>query len=570
MASTTASATSPGGSPVASRARKACSIARIWAGFPPSASLRRAVGRFRSDSPMRVFTTAGQSTDTFTLEPVSASSWCKDSDRATTACLLAQYIASQGRVCSPAPDAVFTTWHSSPCSSITGTKARIPWITPQRFTPSTHSQSFSVFCHVTPPTPTPALLHRTWTAPIVSTVNLASASTSSDLETSVRFAVTAAPAAFSSRSVRFSASSSRSASTTFMPSAANRPAIARPMPLAAPVTTATFPFSSFTSTSSLLPHAHHRRHQAGRLPVRHRQRLPRERPVPNQLQYRLGDFCGSEHRHPGEDGFPALALLRRHRLQPTPGQLCVYEAGANAIHPDARLVLQEGERPCQAHHAVLGSGIDGFHLVGNEPRKGCAVDDHPSAAEAHGRYHCLDRADDRRQVDRYRLPPSLAGHLREARPARVDAGVVVEDVQPPERLHAESDHPLQVLPPRNIGVYRRRPSPGLLDEPHRLLSARFVDVGDDDRGPLQHRPQVCRAVHVVAVAAHRLGHMVIPHRRVVTAEPGRFPSPDTPLGALLHPPRPVHSHDDGDGQLVADRRLQFLHVEPECAVPTDG
>src|SRR5882672_2067447 len=38
--------------------------------------------------------------------------------------------------------------------------------------------------------------------------------------------------------------SSTSARTTFIPSRAKRSAIARPMPLAAPVTTATFPFSS--------------------------------------------------------------------------------------------------------------------------------------------------------------------------------------------------------------------------------------------------------------------------------------------------------------------------------------
>ena len=60
---------------------------------------------------------------------------------------------------SPARDAVLTTW-PSPCSSITGTKARMPWITPHRFTPSTQVQSGSDTVHMGPPTATPALL---WT-----------------------------------------------------------------------------------------------------------------------------------------------------------------------------------------------------------------------------------------------------------------------------------------------------------------------------------------------------------------------------------------------------------------------
>ena len=39
----------------------------------------------------------------------------------------------------PAIDAVFTMWPAACCIRI-GTNARIPWITPQRLTPSTHSQ----------------------------------------------------------------------------------------------------------------------------------------------------------------------------------------------------------------------------------------------------------------------------------------------------------------------------------------------------------------------------------------------------------------------------------------------
>lgn len=57
-------------------------------------------------------------------------------------------------------------------------------------------------------------------------------------------ASTSAPAASSSAPTAASGSGSMSATTTFMPSATQRWAMARPIPLAPPETTATFPFSS--------------------------------------------------------------------------------------------------------------------------------------------------------------------------------------------------------------------------------------------------------------------------------------------------------------------------------------
>src|SRR3990172_2359079 len=242
---------------------------------------------------MRVFTTAGQRTDTFTLEPVRDSSWYSVSESATTACLLAQYMPSQGRVCNPAPEAVFTTWHSSPCAIMMGTNTLTPWMTPHRLTPRTHSQSFTVCCQITPPTPTPALLQSTCTPPKVSTVNLASASMSSPRDTSVRFEATVAPFAFISLSVRSRACCSTSASTTFIPSDAKRSAIARPMPLAPPVTTATLPLSSFTPPSSsdsgflAAPsnRLHGRRYQPARLAILDLPPLPRARFFPGQLPH---------------------------------------------------------------------------------------------------------------------------------------------------------------------------------------------------------------------------------------------------------------------------------------------
>jgi hypothetical protein len=67
----------------------------------------------------------------------------------------------------PLPDDVLTTWPSSPPASMAGTKALMPWMTPHTLTPRAHAQSLTVWSHMRPsaPAPTPALLHRRWTAP---------------------------------------------------------------------------------------------------------------------------------------------------------------------------------------------------------------------------------------------------------------------------------------------------------------------------------------------------------------------------------------------------------------------
>ena len=125
----------------------------------------------------------------------------------------------------------------------------MPWITPQRLTPSVHAQSASVSVHIGPALPpTPALLQTTCAAPKCSTVRAASAATAAPSCTSVRTASTLARPAPGGRqaSTAPSGPSSTSASTTFIPSAAKRSARALPMPLAAPVTTATLPPRSFT------------------------------------------------------------------------------------------------------------------------------------------------------------------------------------------------------------------------------------------------------------------------------------------------------------------------------------
>ena len=99
-----------------------------------------------------------------TSEPVRRSSWNVVSLMATTANLLALYGPMNGAATSPASDAVFTMW-PSPWASSMGRNTRMPWMTPHRLTPSTHSQSAVVRSCISPPPPTPALLQTTWTAP---------------------------------------------------------------------------------------------------------------------------------------------------------------------------------------------------------------------------------------------------------------------------------------------------------------------------------------------------------------------------------------------------------------------
>ena len=121
----------------------------------------------------------------------------------------------------------------------------MPCTTPIRLTPSTHSQSASVFSQISPPLPTPALLKTKCGAPKRCRVAAASASTSAAFDTSSRNGSTAAPSAPISAAARSSASGWTSAMTMFMPSRAAMRAASRPKPEAAPVITAVRPSKCF-------------------------------------------------------------------------------------------------------------------------------------------------------------------------------------------------------------------------------------------------------------------------------------------------------------------------------------
>src|SRR5215471_1200700 len=129
----------------------------------------------------------------------------------------------------------------SPCAASSGRKARIPWMTPHRLTPSTHFHAESGPNHGSAWLATPALLQTTCTVPKRSTAAAARALTAASLLTSVGTASVLAPRPAIFSEAASSAGCSTSASTTSSPARANRSASAKPIPLAAPVTTATFP-----------------------------------------------------------------------------------------------------------------------------------------------------------------------------------------------------------------------------------------------------------------------------------------------------------------------------------------
>src|SRR5687767_4766024 len=139
------------------------------------------------------------------------------------------------------------------CCWSTGMNARMPLTTPHRLTPNTHSRSprgtsQSGSCEP----PTPALLHSRCTPPNASTAASRRASTAAGSATSVTTGNTVAPSRASSATAELSAGSSTSAMTTRMPSAAKRRLSPSPIPLAAPVTTATRPGAT-TSAWAIAP-----------------------------------------------------------------------------------------------------------------------------------------------------------------------------------------------------------------------------------------------------------------------------------------------------------------------------
>ena len=249
MASTTAAATSPGSLPTS-----LVICAQIAARHPSAISVRASgampAGRLRSASIICVLVALGHSTDTPIGSPAMATSWRSVSESDTTPTLLTAYgpmNATPLRI--PATDAVFTMCAGVPCARITGRNVCTVLIGPQRFTPSTQRQSSMVWSAIALKVDTPAMLASTSTRPCRPSTASRSASTDARSDTSVRTA--SAPGI--SAAAASSAEASTSTSTGWAPRAATAWASARPIPLAPPVTTTTFPCSVSIPALSLAP-----------------------------------------------------------------------------------------------------------------------------------------------------------------------------------------------------------------------------------------------------------------------------------------------------------------------------
>src|SRR3954447_7555729 len=101
---------------------------------------------------MADFVTPGHRAVTPTGEPRARSSARNASLIASTACFVAAYGAIAGAARQAAAEAVLTTWPSA-CATRAGTKVRMPWITPNKFTFTTQRQSVSGVSHDGPRCP---------------------------------------------------------------------------------------------------------------------------------------------------------------------------------------------------------------------------------------------------------------------------------------------------------------------------------------------------------------------------------------------------------------------------------
>src|SRR4051794_29202145 len=147
-----------------------------------------------------------------------------------------------------------------------GTKALTPWMTPQRLTSRIHRHSLSSNRQVAPMSATPALLQRTSAPPKRSQAVSARRSTSSKRRTSVTAVrIVLEDGRFSDCAAESRRSAWTSAMTRCMPCAARRSQSARPIPLAAPVTTATLPLrSSIRRSARRARRCHDDAHEARR------------------------------------------------------------------------------------------------------------------------------------------------------------------------------------------------------------------------------------------------------------------------------------------------------------------
>src|SRR5438067_12169121 len=159
-----------------------------------------------------------------------------------TPCFAAVYAGLPLMPMTPAPEEVFTI-APPPCLRISGISYFMHRKTPRRLVSRIRFHSSSSYSAVGAGFlgSMPALLKAKSSRPKASTVLARPTFTSSARVTSHRTATARPPCSSIRRAVSWLPCSDTSAATTLAPSRANASAAARPMPLAAPVTNATFP-----------------------------------------------------------------------------------------------------------------------------------------------------------------------------------------------------------------------------------------------------------------------------------------------------------------------------------------
>ena len=176
-----------------------------------------------------------------TVTPVCATSSASERVSPITPCLAAQYAATLRYPINPAVLAMLTMRPHGFCSS-GGNAARVQWNTPLRFTRSVSFHSSSEIASNAADVAPPALLTRTSGARPASTRSAKSASTAAASPISQAIASLRSSARRSS--APSSLARSRPTSVNAAPIACRRCPIAKPMPLAPPVTSARVPASA--------------------------------------------------------------------------------------------------------------------------------------------------------------------------------------------------------------------------------------------------------------------------------------------------------------------------------------
>src|SRR5271157_2815960 len=234
-----------------------------------------------------------------------------------------------------------------PVAFIARTASRQPKKVPSTLTAWTLRQSASVSVSILPFVPTPALLTRMSSRPNVSTT----ASTTSRQRASSVTSCMRVRSASGPRAAR--PCSLRSVAATFAPSARNSAAVARPMPDAAPVMSATLPASrpALFGIGPSLKHLLSLRHAKGAVDA---DRLAVDVAVLDDMDRERRIFGGLAEAWGERHGLAERFLGRLRQAEQHRGH---EDARRDRIDADSHLGELAGDRQRHRHHSALGGRI---------------------------------------------------------------------------------------------------------------------------------------------------------------------------------------------------------------------